>query len=980
MNETVMVMHTIISRTRHSQPIDPPAVIRHAEYTRERLAQMSERLREAVHPEQIWPDELLVAGPVGRISYGEAEGLEYGPFSGERLGPLWATHWFRVRATIPEGWDGRRVDLIWATRAEATLWLDGRAIQGLHGTVLEQRPDATIRRPARGGEEVELRIELACNGLFGRLDDPIEVARCELVLVDEDAWRLYFDFEVLRQLELAEGLEPGFAGHLRSELNRYCNERDPAILAALYEHHNGTRVHEVAAIGHAHIDTAWLWPLAETYRKLVRTFASQTRYMDDYPEYRFACSQAQQYAWIEEREPDLWARIRAKIESGQFVPVGGSWIEPDCNLPSGESLVRQFVHGQRFFEERFGSRCREFWSPDAFGYCGQLPQILRLCGINRFLTQKLSWNKFNRPDSHTFVWQGLDGSEVLGHFPPADDYNSNVDVRTLSYATRSFSDHESSSTSLLVYGFGDGGGGPTRAMLERLRRMRDLQGLPRVRPATSDEFFTGLEAETAPRPIVVGELYFEYHRGVYTSQAFVKRGNRVCEQLLHDAEFLGTARGDYPREELDRLWKLLLLQQFHDILPGSSITPVYDDARRDFAELESSLRSLVGDGPTPVNTVGVPRRDVVGGPDALVVVEAPPFGDGAIVEPDDSVTVDGLTLENAHLRVVLGEDGTVRSVVEKASGREALAAPGNILELYEDRPVKFDAWDIDPAHLETRRECPPADSWAAVSTGPLRGDIVFERRLGEASTLRQAVRLDAGSRRLEVHTEVDWHEEHLLLKVCFPVAVRATSATYEAPFGYAERPTHFSNSFDRARYEVPGHRFADLSEHGFGAALLTDSKYGYSCYGNELRISLLRSPKSPDPEADLGRHTFAYALYPHTGGWREAGVLAEAIRFNAPLRWTRGVGRSFASVDDPNLVLDTVKRGERDDGIVLRLYEAHGGRGTARVHLWSTPMRARLANALEDPLDDVLVEGNAIVLPYLPHQVLTVLVEPERFP
>jgi alpha-mannosidase len=798
--------------------------------------------------------------------------------------------------------------------------------------------------------------------------------------VDEDAWRLYFDFEVLRQLELAEGLEPGFAGHLRSELNRFCNDRDPAILAALYEHHNGTRVHEVAAIGHAHIDTAWLWPLAETYRKLVRTFASQTRYMDDYPEYRFACSQAQQYAWIEEREPDLWARIRAKIESGQFVPVGGSWIEPDCNLPSGESLVRQFVHGQRFFEERFGSRCREFWSPDAFGYCGQLPQILRLCGITRFLTQKLSWNKFNRPDSHTFVWQGLDGSEVLGHFPPADDYNSNVDVRTLSYATRSFSDHESSSTSLLVYGFGDGGGGPTRAMLERLRRMRDLQGLPRVRPATSDEFFTGLEAETAPRPIVVGELYFEYHRGVYTSQAFVKRGNRVCEQLLHDAEFLGTARGDYPREELDRLWKLLLLQQFHDILPGSSITPVYDDARRDFAELESSLRSLVGDGPTPVNTVGVPRRDVVGGPDALVVVEAPPFGDGAIVEPDDSVTVDGLTLENAHLRVVLGEDGTVRSVVEKASGREALAAPGNILELYEDRPVKFDAWDIDPAHLETRRECPPADSWAAVSTGPLRGDIVFERRLGEASTLRQAVRLDAGSRRLEVHTEVDWHEEHLLLKVCFPVAVRATSATYEAPFGYAERPTHFSNSFDRARYEVPGHRFADLSEHGFGAALLTDSKYGYSCYGNELRISLLRSPKSPDPEADLGRHTFAYALYPHTGGWREAGVLAEAIRFNAPLRWTRGVGRSFASVDDPNLVLDTVKRGERDDGIVLRLYEAHGGRGTARVHLWSTPMRARLANALEDPLDDVLVEGNAIVLPYLPHQVLTVLVEPERFP
>ena len=951
-------------------------MIRHREYTRERLAQMGQRLREAIRPDAIEPDELLVAGPVERISQAEAQELEYRPaVRGERLGPLWATYWFRLGASVPERWDGRRVDLVWATRAESTLWVDGRAAQGLHGVDFEQRPDAVVRRPARGGERIDLQLELACNGLFGRLDAPPELERCELAVVDEDAWRLYFDFEVLRTLELADGLDPGLGGHLRAELNRFCNEQDPAILTALYELHNGTRVHEMAAIGHAHIDTAWLWPLAETRRKLVRTFASQTRYMDDYPEYQFACSQAQQYAWIEEREPDLWARIRAKVEAGQFVPVGGSWIEPDCNLPSGESLVRQFVHGQRYFQSRFGIRCREFWSPDAFGYCGQLPQIMRLCGITRFLTQKLSWNRFNRPEAQTFVWQGLDGSEVLGHFPPADDYNSNVDVRTLSYANSRFTDHESSGASLLLYGFGDGGGGPTRAMLERLRRVRDLQGLPRVRPSTSDRFFGALEAEGAARPVVVGELYFEYHRGVYTSQAFVKRGNRVCEQLLHDVELLGVARGDYPREELDRLWKLLLLQQFHDILPGSSITLVYDDARRDFAELESSLRALVGDGPTPVNTVGVPRREVVEGPHGLVVVEAPPFGDGTAVEADDAVTVDGLTLENARLRVVLGEDGSLLSVVEKASGREALAAAGNILELYEDRPVKFDAWDIDPAHLETRREAPPAESWAVTASGPLRGEVTFERRLGEASTLRQTVRLDAGARRVEFHTEVDWHEEHTLLKACFPLAVRGPSATYEAPFGYAERPTHFTTSFDRARYEVPGHRFADLSEHGFGTAVLTDSKYGYSCHANELRISLLRSPKSPDPEADQGRHAFAYALLPHAGGWREAGVRAEAIRFNAPVRWTDGIGPSFASVDDPDLVLDTIKRAEDSDALVLRLYEGHGARGTARLRLAATPRRARLANALEEPLGELDVQGDSIVLRYLPHQILTVLVD-----
>ncbi|MDX6476698.1 MAG: alpha-mannosidase, partial [Gaiellaceae bacterium] len=905
-------------------------VIRHPEYTRARLAQTSERLRERLYPETRAPDELLVAGPVDRISYDEAARLEYRPATlGERLGPLWATYWFRLRATVPDDWRSRRVDLLWATAAESTLWIEGRSVQGLHGVHPDERPDATLLTEAGGGEQLELAIELACNGLFGSQDAPPELALCKIALFDQDAWRLYHDFELLRALEASDALEPGWRGHLRAELNRYCNEQDPAILAALYEHHNGTRAHEIAAIGHAHIDTAWLWPLAETYRKTVRTFSSQTRYMDEYPEFRFACSQAQQYAWIKERNPDLWQRIRAKVEGGQFVPVGGSWVEPDCNIPSGESLLRQFSHGQRFFEDEFGIRCREFWSPDAFGYCSQLPQLLRLAGMTRFLTQKLSWNRFNRPDSHTFVWQGIDGSEVLGHFPPADTYNSVASVKELLYAQREFKDHESSSHSLLVYGYGDGGGGPTRAMLESLRRATDLQGLPRTRSATSDEFFEALEAEDYDRPVVVGELYFEYHRGVYTSQAFTKRGNRVCEQLLHDAEFLSTVRGEYPREELDRLWKLLLLQQFHDILPGSSIGLVYDDARRDFAEIEAGASAIIGGGDAPVNTIGVPRREVVEDPaGTLAVVEAAPYAAGRIVEADDTVRVDGLTIENGQLRVQLGEDGSVVSVVDKATGRETLAAQGNRLELYEDRPVDFDAWDIDPSHFETREDCPPAESWTLVSDGPLRAEVAFDRHVGEQSTLRQVVRLDAGARRVEFHTTVDWHEEHKLLKVCFPLAVRATNATYEMPFAFAERPTHRSTSFDRARYEVPGHRWADLSEHGFGAALLTDSKYGYSCLGNELRISLLRAPKSPDPDADIGSHEFAYALFPHARGWREAGLVAEGMRFNAPLRWTSGATEaSFASVDDPNVVLDTIKRGERSDRLVLRLYEAHGGRG-----------------------------------------------------
>ena len=963
-------------------------MIRHAEYTRARLAQTSERLLELVHPERRELDELLVGPPVGRIPREEAQELDLRPVvAGERFGPLWTTYWFRGRGTVPAGWSGRRVDLLWDSPAEGTLWIDGAPVQGLN----RHHRDAVLTAAAAAGEELAFEVELACNGLFGKLDVPVELRRAELAVHDADAWRLYFDFETLRALESVEGVDPSLGGDLREQLGRFCTlwEHEPdeaaALLVPLLARRNGSRVHELRALGHAHLDTAWLWPLAESRRKAVRTFASQTRYMDDYPEYRFACSGAQHYAWIEERSPELWRRIVEKVEAGQFVPVGGTWVEPDCNVTAGESLVRQFLHGQRYFERTFGRRCREFWSPDAFGYTGQLPQIMRSCGITRFLTQKLSWNRFTRPEHHTFTWQGSDGSEVLAHYPPADTYSSEATVPELARSARAYLDHDHSGTSLLLFGLGDGGGGPTRAMLETLRRARDLQGLPRTAPATSDELFEALEAEPGERPVLVGELYFEYHRGTYTSQARTKRGNRRCEAALHDAEFLAAALvSDYPRAELDRLWRLLLLNQFHDILPGSSIREVVEEAERDLTEVEADAEALAtsalgGTGATPVNTIGCARREVAQAPGGeLRLVEAPPYGGGSLVFQEHKLSRDGLVLENDHLRAELSPEGTITSLVHLATGRETLAAPGNRLELYDDRPVAFDAWDVDPAHLDTRRGAPPAHAWEVVTDVPLRIEVAFERSLGEASTLRQIVRLDACSPRLELHTVVDWHERHVLLKACFPLAVHAPLATYETAFGYAERPTHFSTSFDRARYEVPGHRFADLSEHGFGAALLTDSKYGYSCHGSELRVSLLRAPTSPDPEADQGRHELAYALLPHGGGWREAGVVAEARRFGQPLRWGACVpgtqGRSFAAVDDPNLVLDTIKRAEDSDDLVLRLYEAHGARGTARLRLSVPFAAARRASALEEEGEPLDVAGDEIELPYRPHELLTVLV------
>jgi alpha-mannosidase len=949
-------------------------LIPHLDYTRRRLRQTSQRLQARIYAVTKQIDELLVSPAVDRISWEEAQALEYRSVErGERFGPLWATYWFRARATVDEEWRGERVDLLWRSNSEAALWIDGRILAGLN----QHHGDAALTDDAAPGP-LEFQVELACNGLFGAQASAVELTRCEVGVLDAEATRLAFDFEVLRALEAHEATDPSLAGDLRGRLSDFADvwERDAeaarAILDELLERRNGSATHEITAIGHAHIDTAWLWPLAETYRKTLRTFSTQLRLMDEFPAYRFACSQAQQYAWVKERNPDLWQRIRAKVDDGQFVPVGGSWVEPDLNLPSGESLVRQLLYGQRFFERELGARCTEFWAPDAFGYNGQLPQLMRGAGLTRFFTQKLSWNRFNRPDQHTFVWQGVDGSEVLSHFPPADTYSSTADVPDLLRTAREYKSSDHSRRSLLVFGHGDGGGGPTREMLETLARAGDLQGLPRTRCATPAEFFDALEAEPRPRPVSVGELYLEYHRGTYTTQAHVKAANRRAEQGLHDAEFLSVLRGgEYPREELERLWKLLLLQQFHDILPGSSIRLVYEDAERDFAALDAGIGALVREGDTPVNTVGFARRDVVGNR----VLEAAPFAVAREVEPDDEVRVDGLTLENAHLHVTLSADGSVASILHRATGRETLTVPGNRLELYDDRPVDFDAWDIDPYTLSTRRDAQPAESHVIATSTPLRAEIAFERPLGTASCLRQVVRLDAGSRRLEFHTRVDWHESHVLLKVCFPLAVRSPNATYEMPFGYAERPTHYSTSFDRARYEVPGHRWADLSEHGFGAAVLTDSKYGYSCHGGDLRVSLLRSPKSPDPEADMGRHEFAYALVPHAGGWREAGILREAVLFNAPLRWTDVTAEgSFASVEDDNLVLDTIKRAEDSDELVLRLYEAHGGRGVARVRLAVPTSSALRANLLEDGGDALEFDDGAIVVPYRPHEIVTVKV------
>ncbi len=633
---------------------------KHLEITRQRLQQFAgeEGLRSLVYSRRA-PVTLNVYAAPGRIPYAEALRGSYHPTQvGEVFGPPWSTHWFRVEIQIPPEWAGQEVHFLWDSSSEATIWLDGEPRQGLTGSERAYgsrphplRPAYRLARHAAGGEQITLYVEMACNRLFG-VDKRARYAleQAEIGVFDCEAWDLLWDFKVIADLaqELPDGTPR--AGQALQAGNRMVNairledcNTWPAARRIAHEFlsaRNGDGQHNVTALGYAHLDTAWLWPLAESHRKALRTFTNTLRLMEDYPDYKFACAQAVHLDWMKNEHPEVYEQIQARVKSGQFVLVGGTWVEPDCNIPSGEALVRQFLYGQRFFRKEFGVTCTEFWNPDVFGYSAALPQIIRGAGGRYFLTQKLSWNQFNKPASHTFLWEGLDGSQVLTHFPPADLYGSPANVADVLKTSQKFKEHDRASESMLLFGFGDGGGGPTPEMLEQLERMRDVDGLPRVAQRPAAEFFARCEADIQDPVTWVGELYFEYHRATYTTQANNKRDNRRSELLLRDVEFLATlaqhTRGAaYPSAELDRLWKLVLLNQFHDILPGSSITEVYQDSAVQYADVlasgavlrQAALDALVA----PVLPSGAPV-EAAAAYNALVVLNTLGFARSEVVE------------------------------------------------------------------------------------------------------------------------------------------------------------------------------------------------------------------------------------------------------------------------------------------------------------------------------------------------------------
>ncbi|OCC13259.1 glycoside hydrolase family 38 C-terminal domain-containing protein [Streptomyces sp. PTY087I2] len=994
------------------------------------------------------------------VPVAEALGADFAPFTaGTEWGKPWSTSWFRLRGAVPGEWSGRRVEVVVdpgftgqgpGFQAEGMLYDHlGIPLKGVH----PRNRHLTLAHPAAGGEPVDLLLEAAANpavlehgfaptplgDVLTSGDRPLyRFASADLAVLDEEVWHLVLDVEVLSELmrelpddrsrrhEILRALESMLDALDLHDVSGTATA-GRAALAEVLTRPASASAHRISAAGHAHIDSAWLWPLRETVRKASRTFANVTALARDYPELVFACSQAQQYAWVKEHQPRIWERIKEAVAAGQWAPVGSMWVESDANMPGGEALARQLVHGKRFFEEELGVETEEIWLPDSFGYTAAFPQLAKLAGVKWFLTQKLSWNQHNKMPHHTFWWEGIDGTRVFTHFPPVDTYNAQLHARELAHAEKNFADKGRATRSLVPFGWGDGGGGPTREMLERARRLRDLEGSPRVTVEKPSAFFAAAEEEYGERaPVWSGELYLELHRATYTTQAKTKQGNRRSEHLLREAELWATAAAlhspsyCYPYERLDRVWKTVLLHQFHDILPGSSIAWVHREARDTYEEVRAELADLVAEAVTslgaaegmvalnssPYDRVQVIELDAeaagvlpsgahvqaLGEGRAAVLARSPGLGagllDGAAV-PERPVTAEAsgsgdIVLDNGLLRVVVDGDGLVSSVRDLTAGREVLVpgARANLLQLHPDHPNHWDAWDIDRHYRNTRTDLTAADSVSLVEEGPLRASVRVVRSFGK-STVVQELRLAAGARQLDIDTEVDWQESEKVLKAAFPLDVHAERSTAEIQFGHVHRATHDNTSWDAARFEICAHRWLRVAEPGYGVALLNDSTYGHDVtrtphpdgLGTTVRLTLLRAPHSPDPHTDLGVHRFRYALAP---GAEVTDAVREGLALNLPLRAAVApVAPALVSTGSPAVTVESVKLAEdRSGDVIVRLYESAGGRARTRLTVAFPVAEARITDLLERPLHPAETDEAGLVLDLRPFQILTVRLTP----
>ncbi|EPQ26471.1 uncharacterized protein PFL1_06119 [Pseudozyma flocculosa PF-1] len=1045
--------------------------------------------------------------PAGsKPSFDEAKKQQYKPAKkGGTFGPSWTNHWLRIHLAVPEEWRNKDwVQLEFDPSCEAMIFADdGNPLQGITGGFDDRRRvDFPLKPGMRNG--VVLYAEVTANGMFGLPSDGsgdpdpnryFGLASCDIVVKRPEAWRLMWDFNTLQQcvrempkdsilqnraLWVANQIQNTFRKGDLGSIQR-CRTLAEEILGRgwsdrgheIYQDDvvEGREDTRIWCLGHTHIDSAWLWPYSATQQKVARSWSTQLDLMDRFEEHRFTASTAQQYQWLEELYPKLFERVKAKVAEGKFQPIGGTWVECDANMPSGEAFVRQFLYGQRYFLSRFQQRCTVFWLPDTFGYNAQIPQLARQAGCDYFFTQKLSWNNINRFPHNTVMWVGLDGTQMMVHLTPVNNYDSQCGVDDLVRGIKNNQDLWVQDSALLLFGFGDGGGGPTEVMLERMRRARAVSNsgfrdMPRITMGRSaKDFFEHVRKTTDNGKRLStwsGEIYLEFHRGVYTSHGSIKQWNRYMEHFLGLLEWVNTLASirvdgfGYPKQELDALWEPFLLNQFHDCLPGSAIRMVYDDMEVMYADMVSkgsalykkALRALGIDSAlgaasassasasdvSVVNHLGIPRRELVsvdlegldraqavalshrsvqlcdGGKRALLLVEDS-VGDGCACSVDKSADLmrsleavsivetehNEFIMKNASISLKISH-GRIVSIYDHVVGRELLEHGRTAgLTIAEDYPPDYDNWETEVYSLDTIEEI-AFDNVRIVERGPWRSSLALNARFGQ-SNVHITVSLDAvpatvlaadgeGRPLLRFDVEIDWQEKHRFLRFEVPTTLRADSASYETQFGITSRPTTRNTSWEAAKFEVCGHRWADLSEPDYGLSILTQSKYGYSTEGGRMRLSLLKAGTYPDAHEDEGRHAFAFALYPHVGGVGKGQVVSAARIFASsmsppvPASSSSSSDAAVAKVDQligaskdltmpirlvpqgGSVVLDTIKRAEEDfeyygkkperpDGlaVIVRLYESLGTHSRPTIEI-STPIHSiTQCNILEDDLE-----------------------------
>jgi alpha-mannosidase len=1036
-------------------------------FTEEKIAKLLWEIKPTIYREtlEIPQFKYIEADPPG-AQQPDFDDSAWGDF---RVMDYWGGYdriaWFRARVPIPAHLREKKLAFRFLvgprdggdSTAETQLYVDGFPLQAID----VWHEEAWL--PPEYAERDALVIALRTWSSVLGVPDRRRFKLAQLNWIDEGAEGYYFLAENLlkaikaldkgdwRRVKLLDALNESThkINFTKPRSDEYYTTIDAArryLLDCLEEWQaveNPAHKPKVVGVGHSHIDLAWLWRWSHSREKAGRTFSTVLHLMRQYPEYRFLHSSPALYKALSEDYPDIFERVKAKIASGEWEVTGGMWVEPDTNVPSGESLIRQLLYGRRYVRETFGKEMNVVWLPDVFGYTWALPQIMVKSGIKYFLTSKISWSQFNRFPYDTFRWRGIDGTEILTHFITTPEegsriytYNGTLQPGDILGIWNNYQSKQVNDELLLAFGWGDGGGGPTREMLESARVMKNLPGFPSVEVGHAEPYFERLGERTADKnlPVWDGELYLEYHRGTYTSQAQAKRNNRKAEVLYHDAEFLSALadillyQNEYP--DLREGWELILLNQFHDILPGSSIRQVYEDSAKDYARVmeigqaavDKAIQRIASNIKTETdslvvfNTLPWERDEIVeipydsrwegktfqgepwmiqtqtidnGNEKQLLAgcVKIPALGYAAhplhSVTPlsdDVSSTAQPNQLDTFYYTVQLNEVGQIRSIFDKQAQREVLGGAGNVFQAFEDKPMAFDAWDIDLFYQEKMQIIDNLIESVVEETGPLRWTLRLKWHFYN-STITQRLSLYRHSRRIDFRTEIDWNEGQILLKVAFPVNIRATRATYDIQFGSIERPTHWNTSWDYARFEVPAHKYADLSEGNYGVALLNDCKYGYDIKDNIIRLTLIKSSIRPDALADKGQHVFTYSLLPHENGYGD--VITEAYALNFPVRGFVVASQTNAALETEcafvldyapsamKVIVETVKRADDGDGWIIRLYEASQGRGDVKLLFYRPLQRVVECNLVEEGEIPVQLGGGSFAFHIKPFEIKT---------